>query len=399
MAQALMGLIPTLTGPLPSELLELAMSLLAQSRSKASNLKADEEIARSYACANLACERCETPQGSIFHQMAGWLTASFRLKQSLALPKIEPRPPCPPKVYQKLYRYLDGALPAGTRRTARPLRHSASTTTPQSSPAKPRTPAKATPLKPDTRQKKTPQRLSAAIIEAPAWTMPVIRQLCNKMGAPAAPHHIFAGVSSILASQQQQSTIKIPALVVAVYVLVTTRLAGTETAPDEYRARRTLALEVVKDATRDDEANIQVGDSDVDDCMREVKDQKWTQMDWFRNITPGIGVGLAAAAEDDADEGSGDDNADEGAFLPLTRRSLGRRGSLDQDYLQAGLGTMVRVPLPFLGYHSLLMHLKMRDQVDYLSDNRRLEYQAWKKNILIQIEELEKGQGINLGLG
>ena len=59
MAQALIGLIPTLTGPLPPELLDLAVSLLAQSRSKASSLKADEEIARSYACANLACERCE----------------------------------------------------------------------------------------------------------------------------------------------------------------------------------------------------------------------------------------------------------------------------------------------------------------------------------------------------
>ena len=219
------------------------------------------------------------------------------------------------------------------------------------------------------------------------------------MGAPAAPHHIFAGVSSILAAQQQQSTIKIPALVVAVYVLVTTRLAGTETAPDEYRARRTLALEVVKDASGKDEADMRVGSSDIDDCMREVKNQKWTQMDWFRNITPGLGVGLAAAVEEDADEGSGDDNADDGDFLPLTRRSLGRRGSLEQDYLQAGLGTMVRDSLPFLSYHSLLTHLQMRDQVDYLSDHRRLEYQAWKKNILIQIEELEKGQDINVGLG
>ena len=219
------------------------------------------------------------------------------------------------------------------------------------------------------------------------------------MGATAAPHHIFAGVSSILASQQQQSTIKILALVVAVYVLVTTRLAGTETAPDEYRALRTLALEIVKNATRQDEADMQVGNSDIDDCMREVKDQKWTQMDWFRNITPGLGVGSAAAAEDDADEGSGDDNADEGVFLPLTRRSLGRRDSLEQDYLQAGLGTMVRIALPFLAYHSLLTHLQMRDQVDYLSDNRRLEYQAWKKIILMQIEELEKGQKTNVGLG
>ncbi len=55
--QALNGIIPSLSGPLPPELVELATSLLAQSRNKASSLKADEEIARSYACANIACER------------------------------------------------------------------------------------------------------------------------------------------------------------------------------------------------------------------------------------------------------------------------------------------------------------------------------------------------------
>ena len=71
MAQALISLIPTLTGPLPPELLELAVSLLAQSRSQASSLKADEEIARSYACANLACERCEVICDSIVLALAG----------------------------------------------------------------------------------------------------------------------------------------------------------------------------------------------------------------------------------------------------------------------------------------------------------------------------------------
>lgn len=55
--QALNGLVPTLNGPLESELAKLASSLLVQSRSKASTLKADEEIARSYACAHIACER------------------------------------------------------------------------------------------------------------------------------------------------------------------------------------------------------------------------------------------------------------------------------------------------------------------------------------------------------
>jgi len=59
-SQALSTLLPALTGPLPPELIELAVSLLAQSRSKASTLKAEEEIARAYACANIACERYAT---------------------------------------------------------------------------------------------------------------------------------------------------------------------------------------------------------------------------------------------------------------------------------------------------------------------------------------------------
>lgn len=55
--QALVGLVPAHNGPLPSELLSVAVSLLAQSRSKASSLRPEEEIARTYACAHLACER------------------------------------------------------------------------------------------------------------------------------------------------------------------------------------------------------------------------------------------------------------------------------------------------------------------------------------------------------
>lgn len=55
--QALTSLIPRCNGAFPLELIELSSSLLAQSRNKASNLKAEEEIGRTYACANIACER------------------------------------------------------------------------------------------------------------------------------------------------------------------------------------------------------------------------------------------------------------------------------------------------------------------------------------------------------
>lgn len=55
--QALLSLLPTQNANLPPSLVELASSLLAQSRNKASTLKAEEEVARTYACAHLACDR------------------------------------------------------------------------------------------------------------------------------------------------------------------------------------------------------------------------------------------------------------------------------------------------------------------------------------------------------
>ena len=55
--KALYDLMPRYSGDLPLELIELANSLLAQSRHRASSLKAEEEIGRAYACANIACER------------------------------------------------------------------------------------------------------------------------------------------------------------------------------------------------------------------------------------------------------------------------------------------------------------------------------------------------------
>lgn len=55
--QALFSLMPEYGSDLPPKLVELAGSLLAQSRLKASTLKAEEDVARLYACANIACDR------------------------------------------------------------------------------------------------------------------------------------------------------------------------------------------------------------------------------------------------------------------------------------------------------------------------------------------------------
>jgi len=41
----------------------------------------------------------------------------------------------------------------------------------------------------------------------------------------------------------------------------------------------------------------------------------------------------------------------------------------------------------------------MQDRVDYLSDDRRREYREWKKNILLQIEELKKSEDVGMEAG
>lgn len=55
--RALATLLPTHENEMPPELLSLAQSLFAQSRSYSSSLKPDEEIARPHACAEIACRR------------------------------------------------------------------------------------------------------------------------------------------------------------------------------------------------------------------------------------------------------------------------------------------------------------------------------------------------------
>ncbi|KAL9124147.1 MAG: hypothetical protein Q9217_006499 [Psora testacea] len=366
-AQALYGLVPALSGPLPPELIELASSLLAQSRSRASSLKADEEIARSYACANIACER---------------------LKQTLSLPKIEPRPPCPPRIYQKLYRYLDGALPARAKRdAARGSRYTQHASLPPQTPTKARTPVRPTYTTP--RRRKGFQS-DAAQAQVPVWVMPVIRRLCRKLEAPAAPHHIYAGVSSILALQSRldkptgpPEAIKITALIIVIFFLVTTRLAGVPTPSEQYVHQRQLALAMMKELAAQDVELEEVDIADVDALMLHVGAQNWTKMDWFGNVQLGSGVGIGENEANPIEDAFAEEEEEEGPLLPGTRRPIRSVEESESNYLQPGLGTM------------------MQDGVDYLSDERRRDYLEWKTDILLRIRELEKehSQDIDMNTG
>ncbi|KAJ5953256.1 hypothetical protein N7454_000152 [Penicillium verhagenii] len=227
--QALGNLVPTHASDLPQELLSLASSLVAQSRSFSASLKPEEEIARPYACAEIACRR---------------------LTRALNLPPLLGHPPCPPRAYKKLYSYLDKSLSAssaGIKRSASgsvagtPSRTNSTQTTPTKATVGGRTPSKAAPAPrglQNTPSRSTPLKRSVSVAklgtpsksarkpaprsngisastvipDAPAWAMTAIRTVCKTLSTPAPrtttwsrppisrtlPPHIFAGVSSIL---------------------------------------------------------------------------------------------------------------------------------------------------------------------------------------------------------
>lgn len=211
----------------------------------------------------------------------------------------------------------------------------------------------------------------------PKWVMPAIRVLCEELGAPAAPPHIYAGVSSILTLQapvqkvdnpaknekeQRQSKVrqakgpiqgdtKIPALIVAVSLLVYTCLSGKSTPPAEYARRKLLSLNALRGhvpqaavapagagqetQNKLDDRNNVSEPADVDAWFREIRDRGWTQLDWFKNVGQGAGLGVdekGPATDNEAEE------EEEDSWT--VRKGFGDNAE-EKEYLQAGLGTMV----------------------------------------------------------
>ena len=251
-------------------------------------------------------------------------------------------------MYQKLYDYLDGVLPSERRKSARTTRLIESTREASGQP-KPRL------TKPSLRstrlERKTPQRPTPNFHAVPVWVMPAIRRLCARMCAPAAPPHIFAGVSSIVKSWETSRADgpNLPALIIAIFLLIKTRLTGVRTQPAEYAEQRSLALEVLKEIAGEDAEQGKADGADVDECTKQFRDQKWLEMDWFGNIPIGAGLNLAGGSEEAAEEEVDPNEAEEELLIPSKKFRIGGIESSAQDYLQAGLGTMVSLSHPGLG--------------------------------------------------
>ncbi|KAI5305091.1 hypothetical protein KEM56_005335 [Ascosphaera pollenicola] len=236
--QALAHLIPTHADALPPQIVSLASSLYVQSRHHGSALKPEEEIARPFACAEIACKR---------------------LSRTLRLPPLIGRPPCPPRMYGRIYKYIEGALAKASvirkpsanrnaaRRAARAAQQAAAVPAPDPAPSPqpllpkdggqtvlpdaqgtptPNGPIRATPSRGVLPVQPQPIPENHTSIDAPSWTMPMIRNICKvqpgekpesrkeilaKKKSPTsflAPH-MFTGISSMLSDLRRERIAKI----------------------------------------------------------------------------------------------------------------------------------------------------------------------------------------------
>ncbi|KAK6225890.1 origin recognition complex subunit 6 [Colletotrichum tabaci] len=357
--QTLLSLMPTHSSALPPPLVELAGSLLAQSRHRASTLKADEEVGRLYACAHIACDR---------------------LKITLDLPPIEPRPPIPPRIYKRLYSHLDNILPnsalnrtPGKNGTPRQRqRHGVD------SPV--RTPHRPTPTKerslaqfrsgasgPNTPTKSTgkatyPSDKSGLHF----WILPTIRFLCKQTGQRQLGPTILAGMEYIVVPGGRRTRdawvrANLAALCGAVYYLVTKQAKslklGEGVESESYVPERKRILELLAKAREEvdsrgldeDEAWegwAPVEAAEFDAALEQVADRGWLEADWYRSLGDIIEAGNVIA----------DSHRQEDSYRAPVR----------------GADTM------------------FQDRYDFLSEKKRREYSTWKEDILRRIDAMEK---------
>ncbi|KAJ2968995.1 hypothetical protein NQ176_g8899 [Zarea fungicola] len=365
---ALISLMPSYGTDLPPSLIELANSLLAQSRNQASTLKAEEEIARLYACANIACDR---------------------LKISLDLPPIEPRPPVPPRIYKRLYAHLDSILPAAgssARRSSGRVRTQVSKfgagESTASSPSRP-LPSRGTPTKEQSlsqfRKKTTPiSKKSANGAEGksqptglPPWVAPVIRFFSVETGSKKLAPTMLAGLESILfpggqKEQEDWANGQTTEVLAAVLYHVTVRfqavVSGAPVDSDSYgpirkeilgllgKARKEVVFVGAEDAGAWDEWTT-VKAKDFDAMVETAQESGWLDSDWYRGISDVVqSIGDADVDMDEAEDG--------------TLETTGKRAD-----------TM------------------FQDRYDFLSENRRADYKAWREAQLAKIQKLEAEQG------
>lgn len=259
--------------------------------------------------------------------------------------------------------------------------------------AAPSTPSRTTPKK---RAAPGTKVVPANDDDVPDWSIPLVRQLCKVWEEPSLAPHIFAGLGSIAKFQRQKvadetsngatpsrgrsrrsvagnkswkehETIEqsdIPALCAVLLFYTHARISGKEITPDQYlQQRETVARTILHTDRGKDIAKSDLL-SDIERFMREAQNG-WLDLEWYRNIQEGE-VDELGVDEDMPDV----DATYQSGTTP--KKCKADTASTNSGALQHGFGTM------------------MQDKVDYLSEDRRRDYAAWKAIMMKRIDQVER---------
>jgi origin recognition complex subunit 6 len=300
-----------------------------------------------------------------------------RLKKRLNLPTIASRPPCPPRIYKKLYNYLNSALPESTTAREPQTPRKPTGSAPASARNTPKTPLSA---------RKTPRstrRADEGNEEPPEWVMSAIRALTKVFDLPTAAPHTYTGVefiyrllarmstaaaetpskrpkraaSAVQAASADITDTRMLSLIVIIFLLVFSRLENLEVSPEQYtemveKAVNTmLSLPIAKSITHSELS------SAIEQTMIAAREEGWLQMSWVESVKP----------EQDMNEMEGIEMTDSVPRAVKGKSNGFRSGG--SDYI--GLGTM------------------MQDATDYLGERQQEDYKNWKAKTMARVEEIE----------
>ena len=333
-------------------------------------------------------------------------------------------PPCGPRIYKRLYAFLEASLreePSTPR--ARRVGDVVGTTpgsgrggradlgaTPRSG-RMGASAVKATLGSLGKRSRAVAEEDSGAS-DLPAFTMPLIKHVCEACKLPRAATHVYAGVESIYRalqntaqnaereggtpSKRRRSTggdantvtsetvsvpteEQIPALVAAVYLMTAQAMRGhSGAAASKLQQRKTqTAVSAFFDTQDASAVTIQPDQlhEDTETYTQAATSQGWTDMEWYKKLSLPDDTNTDAAA---GNEGENDPATPrrQPAKTPLRRKekhSQRKIGAEEENPagLLPGLGTM------------------FQPAVDWLSEERRAEFDAWKEDLLADVALVE----------
>ncbi len=210
---------------------------------------------------------------------------------------------------------------------------------------------------------------------------PAIRKICAEFDAGKAVPHVWAGVESVLflpcprdaeggkvVDQSERMKRKIPALVAAVFFYVVAALENKQTNPKKLSEERKRILKILSCFREDDAVIAKVGEGeegwegweavsmkDLNNWIFDINQKGWLEMEWRTNIVDGMNAGMR-----ENDDGELDGKEEDKEEMERSSKRVRR----------IGLGTM------------------MQAKFDYLSDEKRDQYAAWKEAMLKRINDL-----------